>query len=116
MIAEAVIKFIDYRLTVNSHVKYGKKEEELFFKVRGLNNKGRLNNQALRDMFRKRFPQKTKSCAFCGMIFPYVRSDHQFCSRKCVDAAYFSKESSTTIRHASDNRGRDSLVCTETYS
>jgi hypothetical protein len=99
-IALTIIEFIDYRFSVDPHVRYGEKEMGLFFKVRELNGKGIISNQMLRDRFNARMPQKTRACASCGKIFPYVRSDNLYCSRKCVDAAYFSKESSETIRHA----------------
>lgn len=99
-IADLVLEFIDYRLSVNPHVRYGKREEEIFFKVRELNGKGMISSQMLRDRFRARMPQKIRVCGSCGNIFPYVRKDHLYCSRKCVDEAYFSKKSSTTIRHA----------------
>lgn len=101
-IAELVLEFINYRLSVDVHVRYGERDEDIFFKVRALNGKGMISDQLLRDRFRARIPQKTKKCDCCGITFAYVRSDHQFCSRKCVDANYKLKESSTTTRRASE--------------
>ena len=50
-IVDAVLEFIDYRLSVNPHVVYGEKERDLFLKVRELNGKGRVSKQELKFRF-----------------------------------------------------------------
>lgn len=47
-IADNVLEFINYRLSVNPHVPYGDKERNLFFEVRKLNGKGRLSDQVFK--------------------------------------------------------------------
>lgn len=52
-IAKTVLEFVNYRLSVNPHVKYGSYEQGLFEKIRELNGKGRLDSQELKVKFSK---------------------------------------------------------------
>lgn len=50
-IANNVLEFVDYRLSVNPHIQYGEKEAAWFQKVRDLNGKGRISKQELKFRF-----------------------------------------------------------------
>ena len=97
-IAETVLEFINYRLSLNPHVKYGEKEKGLFLKVRELNGKGMIHNQMLKCRFEQPVIVKKRNCKMCGEIFEYERNNHVYCSKKCVHkSSRFLEESSETI-------------------
>lgn len=49
--AEAVLEFINYRLSMPRSTPYGKKEMDLFFSIREMNGKGRISKQDLMKAF-----------------------------------------------------------------
>lgn len=96
-ICGCIKEFVDYRLSVNPHVKYGKIEKDLFLQVRALNGKGMVPDASLLCRFEQDIPERKKSCPHCGIEFVFKKSDHIFCSRKCCERARnLKKESSTT--------------------